>query len=407
MSSHTTTHTNEHKKKANTRSISPAIFVSSLLIVLGIGVGVGMYHRNIYATVAPMIGAKVSTDTIDTEPLQRAYQELRANFDGELSDEALIQGAVRGMIDAAGDEYTVFMSAEEAKQFNQDMSGSIGGGVGAQVGVRDNIVTLVKIITGTPAERAGLKAGDRVMAINGESAEGLTVDAAVSKIRGDIGTTVKLTIKRGNETKEFTITREAITAPSVESKIDGGVGVITVTRFDQSAPGLVRKAAQQFKESKVRGVVLDLRGNPGGYLSASKEIAGVWLDKKIVVTEKEGDRVIEELRSGSQPVLEGVPTVVLIDSGSASASEIVAGALQDHKAATLLGETTYGKGSVQRLLPLSGGAMLKVTIAKWYTPSGRNITKEGIAPDVEVKVTAEQLRNGDDVQMKAALKRLR
>ena len=407
MSSAATKHASERKKKMKKYSISPAIFLASLLIVLGVGVLIGMYHRTIYATVAPVIGAKVSTDTLDTESLQRAYQELRANFDGELSDDALIEGAVRGMIAAAGDEYTVFMSADEASQFRQDMSGSIGGGVGAQIGLRDNAVTLVKIIGGTPAERAGLKAGDKVLAINEESTEGFTIDTAVNKIRGDIGTTVKLTIERSNQTKEYTITREAITAPSVESSIDNNIGIITVSRFDESAPGLVRKAAQQFKESGVKGVVLDLRGNPGGYLNASVDIAGVWLNKKLVVVEKEGDKVIEEFRSGSQPVLEGVPTIVLVDGNSASASEIVAGALQDHKAATLLGETTYGKGSVQRLLPLSGGAMLKVTIARWYTPSGRNITKEGIAPDVEIKVTTEQLRSNDDVQMKAALKRLR
>ncbi len=388
------------------RLIHPVVFFFSLAVTLVAGVLVGMYRYEIYATVAPVFGIAASADSLDTKQLQQAYRELRANFDGELDDLALIEGAVRGMVDAAGDEYTTFFDAEEAAQFDNDMSGSIGGGIGAQIGIRDEKVTLVKILVDTPAESSGLKAGDIVLRINDESTEGFTTEQAVEKIRGEIGTTVKLLIDRGGKEKEYSITRDEITSPSVTKEIKQGIGIITAVRFDQETTQLVRAAAEEFQQAKVDGVILDMRGNPGGYLTEARNVSGVWLRDKVVVSERAGDTVVDELRSGKRPILEGVPTVVLIDGGSASASEIVAGALQDHGAATLLGETTYGKGSVQRLIPLADGSLLKVTVARWYTPNGQNITKTGIKPDREVKMTEEQIRRGDDVQMAAALKYL-
>lgn len=407
MSSHTAQqHNDKSVKRGAVRSIHPAIFFLSLAITLAVGIAIGMYRYQIYAVVAPSFGIKASAESINTELLQQTYRELVANYDGKLDENSLIQGASRGMVAAAGDKYTTFLSTEEATQFSDDMSGSIGGGVGAQIGLRDNQVTLIKILSGTPAERAGLQAGDKVLLINDEPTNDFSVDKAVSKIRGEIGTTIKLRILRGKETKDYSITREEITAPSVTSEIKDGVGIVTIVRFDQKAGQLVRQAAEQFAEAKVKGVVVDVRGNPGGYLMTANDIAGIWLKDKLVVVEKQGDTVMDEIKSGSNPVLAGVPTVVLVDGNSASASEILAGALQDHKAAQLVGETTYGKGSVQRLVPLANGTMLKVTVARWYTPNGKNITKEGIVPDQTVKMTEQQLRSGDDVQLKAAIERL-
>jgi carboxyl-terminal processing protease len=393
-------------KKRRERMIHPVVFSFSLAVTLVVGVMLGTYRHQIYASIAPIFGIKASAETLDTTLLQQTYRALVANFDGTLDKSALERGATRGMVQAAGDEYTAFFSPEEASEFDNDMSGSIGGGIGAQVGMRGNKVTLVKIIADTPAERSGLKAGDAVLKINDESTEGFTTEKAVEKIRGEIGTTVKLGIERQDQQLDIVVTREAISAPSVSHEIKDGIGIMTMSRFDQDTNRLARQAAEVFASEKVKGVILDLRGNPGGYLTAARDVAGIWLNKKVVVIEKEGGRVVEELKSGSSPLLEGVPTVVLVDGGSASASEIVAGALQDHRAATLLGETTYGKGSVQRLLPLADGSMLKVTVARWYTPNGKNITKEGIRPDVEVEITEQQLRDGDDVQMRAALERL-
>lgn len=389
------------------RGVRPGVFAASLLLVLALGIALGTYRQQIYAAVAPVFGVKASAETIDTTLLQQTFRELVANYDGEIDRGALINGASRGMIAATGDEYTAFLDAQEASKFEDDMSGSIGGGIGAQIGVRQDHVTLLKIIEGTPAERAGLLAGDIVEAINDEVTRGFTVDDAVAKIRGEIGTTVKLRIQRGSNTQEVAVTREEITSPSVTSEVKDSIGILTIIRFDRQTPQLARQAAESFKTEGVRGVVLDLRSNPGGYLTGARDVAGLWLDKKDVVIEKEGQRVVDTLRSGSNTALKGIPTVVLINGGSASASEIVAGALQDHEAATLLGETTYGKGSVQRLVPLAGGAVLKVTVARWYTPHDRNITKEGISPDQEVIMTEEQLRDGDDVQLEAALKRLK
>ena len=406
MSSQATQHHSEEPNKRVVRGIHPVIFFLSLACMLMIGVATGTYWPQIYAAVAPAFGIKASAETLDTTLLQQTYRELVANYDGKLDTNSLIQGASKGMVAAAGDKYTTFLDAQEAEQFNSDMSGSIGGGVGAQIGLRDNQVTLVKILSGTPAERSGLKAGDKVLAINDEATDGFTVDKAVTKIRGDVGTTVKLRIQRGKETKDYSVTREEITAPSVTSEVKDNIGIITVVRFDEKAAQQARKAAEQFAEDKVKGVVVDLRGNPGGYLTAARDMASIWLDNKLVVVEKQGDKVMDELRSDSDPVLEGMPTVVLVDGNSASASEILAGALQDHKAATLVGETTYGKGSVQRLVPLANGSILKVTIARWYTPNGKNITKEGITPNETVKMTEQQLRDGNDVQLKAAIARL-
>jgi len=224
----------------------------------------------------------------------------------------------------------------------------------------------------------------------------------VTKIRGDVGTTVKLTVVSNGESKDVTITRAEVDNPSVYGSVVDGVGIMTITRFDDQTGSLARKLATEFKNAGVKGVVLDLRGNGGGYVTAAQAVAGIWLDKKVVVTEKTGNKVTEELKAGGSPILAGVPTTVLINASSASASEIVAGALHDYKVATLVGETSFGKGSVQKLLNLTDGAMLKVTVARWYTPSGVNISEKGISPDKAVERTVEDINANRDPQLDAA-----
>lgn len=380
------------------------LFVGAVLLAGGFALGV--YHQQFYASIASVFGIRASADQIDTKLLQETYQKLKANYDGQLNEQALIDGARHGMVAAAGDKYTTFFNRKEAAEFDSDLSGSIGGGIGTQIGLRDNRVTIIKVLKDTPAEKAGLQAGDTLIAVNGESMDGKTTDDAVKKIRGDVDTTVKLTVARGAETKEFNITRKEIIAPSVDSQITGQLATITVSRFDKDTGQRVREAAEKAKAAGVKGVILDLRGNPGGYLNAAQDVSSVWLNDKVVVSERRGDKVTETLRSGKNPVLEGVPTVVLVDENSASASEIVAGALKDNKAATLVGTKTYGKGSVQQLLTLSDGAMLKVTVARWYTPNGVNITQTGIKPDTEVIPTDQDIKDQRDVQLEAAKKAL-
>jgi carboxyl-terminal processing protease len=268
------------------------------------------------------------------------------------------------------------------------------------------------VLANNPAEKAGLKTGDVITAVNDQSSVGWTADKTATQVRGEVGTTVKIAVLRGGEVKTFTVTRATVNNPSVQSSVENGVGTLTISRFDSETGSLARTAAQGFKQQNVKKVILDLRGNGGGYLTAAQDVAGLWLNNQVVVSERTNGKVTDELKSGTNPLLQGLPTVVLVDGSSASASEIVAGALQDHKVATLIGEKTFGKGTVQKVIDLTGssllgdttsnGSILKVTIARWYTPNGKNITKEGITPDQTVKLSAEDVDAGKDPQLDAA-----
>lgn len=345
----------------------------------------------------------------DFSSLNELYSVLKSKYDGELDVAKLIDGAKHGMIDAAGDPYTVYLNADEAAAFDSDLNGTFEG-IGAELGKVDGQLTIMSVLADSPAKTAGLLAKDTILKVNSEETAGLTVGEAVKKIRGEKGTSVKLTILRGETTKEYDIVRQAVTSPSVTSEVLEGIGVgyITITRFGDDTARLARAAAEDFRSKGVTKVVLDLRGNGGGLLTAAKDVAGLWLRDKVIVSERRQGTTTDTLRSGTDAPLEGIKTVVLVDGGSASASEIVAGALKDHGAATLVGEKTYGKGSVQIVEDIgTAGDQLKVTIAKWYTPNGKNIHKEGIVPDTEVKLTSDDTAAGRDPQKDAALQALR
>lgn len=378
----------------------------SLLILAAVAVVsfvAGTRQHEIMSAVGPIIGMKVATGTLDTSSLQDTYRQLAINYDGELDSAELIEGAHRGMVEAVGDEHTVYMSAEEAEQFERDLSGDIGGGIGAEIGVRSDQPTILRTLEDTPAASSGLRAGDIIRMVNSTDVTGWNAEKTAGEIRGEVGTTVKIKVLRDREEHEFSITRARITNPSVESEIKDRVGVLTIRRFDSETVSSARRAAEEFKRRNVKGVIVDLRGNGGGYLSAAQDVASIWLSDKVIVSERRGDEVQQELRSRRSTILEGVPTVVLVDGTSASASEIVAGALQDYDAAHILGETTFGKGTVQKLVDLGRGAELKVTIARWYTPNGTNISREGIKPDQEVELSFDDVNDGKDPQMKAAM----
>lgn len=382
--------------------ISKNVFFLTVAVVAIIGFVAGTRQDEVYSAVGSMFGVTISTDTIDASSLQATYRRLQENYDGTLDIPKLIEGANRGLVAAAGDDYTVYMSADEAEQFERDLSGNIGGGIGAEIGVRSDQPTILRTLADTPAQKSGLMAGDVIVMINTKETNGWTADKAAEAIRGEIGTTVKIAVLRDGQKHEFSITRAEITNPSVEGEVKDGIGILTMRRFDGETTSLAKSVAEDFKRQGVKGIVLDLRGNGGGYLTAAQDVAGMWLDDKIIVSERRGDKVQDELRSRSNPILKGIPTVVLVDEGSASASEIVAGALQDYGVATLVGQKTFGKGTVQKLVPLERDAQLKVTIARWYTPKGRNITSEGIAPDKAVELTADDINAGKDPQMDAA-----
>lgn len=388
------------------RGISKNTFVLALALMALVGFVAGTRADQLYAAIAPIFGIRASADTLDTTVLQQAYRKLKANYDGTLDTQALADGAVRGMTAAANDKYTMFMDAEEAAQFAKDLSGQITG-IGCEIGVRGDQPTILRVITDSPAERAGLKAGDVFVAVNGESVVGKDSSTVAQKIRGDAGTSVKVTVTRAGEQKEYTITRAQVSDASVRASVADGIGTMIISRFDDNTAQLARQAAESFKAQGVKGVVVDLRDNGGGYLNAAQGVASIWLSDKLVVTEKRGSEVTDTLMSDTEPLLAGVKTVVLVNGGSASASEIVAGALQDHGVATLVGEKTFGKGTVQQLFDLNGGRKIKITIARWYTPKGKNITQDGITPNMVVKVTADDTNKGLDPQLDAALQLLR
>jgi carboxyl-terminal processing protease len=341
----------------------------------------------------------------------RAWDLLVEKFDGQVSYQKMIYGAIKGMSEALGDPYTSFLTPEEAKQLEDDLSGVIYG-IGAEIGLKDNQITIIAPLAGGPAERAGIQKGDKVIKIDEESALEMDLNVAISKIRGDEGTKVKLQILRNGDTKNFEITRERIEIESVKGDIlKNNIGYIQITRFDDKTTENLRTEIEKLLARNVKKVVLDLRGNPGGYLDESITVASEFIKEGVIVTEKKdvdggADRYDYKATGHGKMTNSEIKIVVLVDEGSASAAEIVAGALQDHNRATIVGTTTFGKGSVQEIENLAGGSQMRITIAHWYTPDGKNIGKEGIKPDIEVGLTEKDYNADKDPQLDKALELL-
>lgn len=351
----------------------------------------------------------VSFNQPDYAELNDVYSALNAKFDGKLDKAKLIEGAAKGMVDAAGDPYTVYMTADEANELETDLSGEIEG-IGIELGPNgDNQLSVISVLDDSPAKEAGLRAGDLIEKINGEDSLSWNASQGASKVRGKSGTTVKLTIVRDGKEQEFTIKRAKIDNPSVKWEIkDGNIGYMRISTFGDDTTELARQAAQEFKSKNVKAVVLDLRSNTGGYVDAAQGVVSLWLDQGQVITqEKAGNKVQDTVKATGDNILKGMKTIVLVDGATASASEITAGALRDSAGAQLVGTKTYGKGLVQEMVDLKNGDKLKVTVAKWYTPKGVNINKEGLKPDVEVDMTAEQYNAGNDTQLNKALDMLK
>jgi carboxyl-terminal processing protease len=382
--------------------LSRVYLAAVVLVVLIIGFVAGTRSDQIIGLVGPVFGVKVVTKSLDDSSLQSTYRSLKARYNGTIDDSKLIDGAKQGMVAALGDPYTTYFNKKDADAFNNELTGDIGGGIGAEVGVRNGQPTVIRNLPDNPAEKAGVHAGDTIVSINDQSANGWDADKTVQAIRGEAGTTVKLTVKRAAETKDFTIKREVINNPSVSSDLQGDVGILTVNRFDQETVSLVRKNVTDLKSRGMKKLVVDMRGNGGGYLDAAPGVAGMWLNNKLVVSVKANEGSSQKLMSEGDVLLNGIKTAVVVNGGSASATEIVTAALKHYKAVTVVGEKTYGKGSVQELVPLDNGTMLKVTIKRWYTPSGDNVNKKGITPDVTVGLTQADLDAGHDPQLEKA-----
>jgi carboxyl-terminal processing protease len=398
---HHSVHSTAHHHRAwPLKKILLALLCSALLFGAGIVVGKGGLDLS--------KNKSASASALDYSSVNQVYKILSNDFDGNLDKSKLVDGLKSGLVSAAGDPYTEYFSPSEAKSFNDQLQGSIIG-IGAELGTdSDNNIVIVSPLSGFPAEKAGLKPKDVIAGIDGKTTSGMSVNTAVTKIRGKEGTQVTLSIVRnGGNPFNVTVTRQKITIPSVKYQEDGSIGYMKISQFTDDTTSLAQKGAQEFKDKNVKAIVLDLRGNPGGYLSAAVNVSSLWVDEgKTVVQERRGSTVISTESATGNNILKGIPTIVLIDEGSASASEITAGALRDNGAATLLGEKSFGKGSVQQVEQLAGGSEMKVTIARWYTPNGKNIDKQGITPDKVVAQDDAAVKAGKDPQKDAAYQML-
>lgn len=377
------------------------VLVVGAVFFAGMQIGSGGWQLSF---MRPVLENRGLPARLDYSGVNEVYQALKLKYDGKLDEQALINGMKKGLVEAAGDPYTTFMDADSAKSFGEQLSGSFSG-IGAELSKQGTDIVVIAPIANFPAEKAGVRAKDVIVSIDGQDASGLSVDEAVKRIRGEKGTSVKLVVIRdGKERKEFTIVRDTITIPSVESKIvDDNIGYIQVSRFAEDTAGLVETAAKDFKTKNVKGIILDLRNNPGGYLNASVDVSSLWLKtNQVVLEEKRDSKVVRSFAADSDGMLVGMPTVVLINEGSASASEITAGALKDNNAAVIMGTKSFGKGSVQEMTNFNNGSLLKVTVARWYTPAGKNIDKEGIEPTIKVEITEENIKAAQDTQLDAA-----
>ncbi|NTW15129.1 MAG: S41 family peptidase [Candidatus Moranbacteria bacterium] len=386
--------------------------VAALYVAYRIGLGVGMSASDGNSPAVPPSQTVFSNTesrekTIDFSLYWKVWNILKEKYVDRngLDARKLFYGSIKGMLAATGDPYTTFFDPEEQKAFDEDLSGQYEG-IGAEMGVRDDIVTIVAPLDGAPAAKAGLRPNDKVLKIDGEKTSGMGLEDAVSRIRGPKGTDVTLTVYReGTETFDVTVTRDVFNVKSVKTEFRDDIAVIRVSRFGDSTEQEFRDAVSQVSVKGSKGLILDLRSNPGGLLETAVSMGSLMLPSgEVVVLEENGDgkRTSEKTLGGD--VLSNVPTVVLIDEGSASASEILAGALrEDRKNVVLVGKKSYGKGSVQELVPVGTDMSVKVTVAHWLTPNGNQINEKGITPDVEVDLSFDDVKAGRDPQMDKAI----
>lgn len=411
------------KKALKNRGLTYARAICVVFVVAAfiVGVYVGTHNASIANGSVFSIGESHPPEGVDLAPLWEAWRILNERYvptEGTPpSSEEHVYGAIQGLTASFGDPYTVFFPPAEAESFEENIRGNFEG-VGMEIDIRDGFLVVVTPLKNTPAERAGLRSGDRILKIDETSAKGITADEAVRVIRGERGTTVVFEVAREGEPELLTISvvRDVIEIPTIETDLedgssiglrDDGVFVIRLFNFSAISPGLFRGALREFIESDSDKLILDVRGNPGGFLGAAVDMASWFLPTgKVVLTENIGDDAEPRVhRSKGYDVFnDNLKMVVLINQGSASASEILAGALREHGVATLIGQPTFGKGSVQELIDVTGNTSIKVTIARWVTPNGKSISEDGLEPDISVEVTSEDIEAGVDPQFDEAVR---
>lgn len=346
---------------------------------------------------------------IDFSLFWDVWERVNDKYVGKVDDKAMVYDAINGALSSLDDPYTLFLPPAEAKRFNDDLKGEFSG-IGAEIEKRDGNITIVAPLEDSPAEKAGLKPKDIIVKIDDESTQDMALDDAIDKIRGEKGTPVKLNVAREGATglQDLTVTRDTIIVKSVKWEIKkDNIGYIKVSQFGEDTEELISQALDEMLTKKPKGVIVDLRNNPGGFLDAAVDITSLFVkDRGAIVKEENKAGQISELKATNRPKFTDTPMVVLVNGGSASASEIFAGAVQDYGRAKLIGEKTFGKGSVQVLESLKGGAAVRITIAKWLTPKNRQINKEGIKPDIEVKISDDDIKNDKDPQLDRAIEEL-
>jgi carboxyl-terminal processing protease len=334
-----------------------------------------------------------------------AWDTLDAKFIGDLSEEELFYGAVEGMIRAAGDPYTVFAPPADTKQFEETIEGSFSG-VGIEIGINNGAVTVISPLDGSPAKKAGILQKDIIIAVDEEPiTKDMSIDDVVQRIRGNSGEAVNLTVfhESGEKPEDISIVRGKIEIESVKLSMVEDVAHLTITNFNGDTGKKFNEKAKEIKSNGAKGIILDVRNNPGGFLQTSVDIASRFLDKDQVVVSERG-KTNKEYKTSGSPTLKDIPMVILVNGGSASASEILAGALNDHLESPMVGEKTFGKGSVQEFIKLADDSSLRVTVAKWYTPMGRSINEEGIEPTIEI---TQDYETEEDEQLQRAVEEIR
>jgi carboxyl-terminal processing protease len=343
-------------------------------------------------------------------PFWEAWNIIHQQYvDQPVNDVKLMEGAINGMMQSLGDPHSTYMDPQQYTDATSMLAGSYAG-IGAYVDTNAKLLTITKPIPGSPAEKAGLQAGDQIIAVDGQDVTSMVPESVRQKVLGPEGTTVKLTIQRPGQDApiDFTITRATIVVPSVTSKmLDNGIAYVQITTFGDNTASDLHTQLTALMAQNPKGLILDLRDNGGGYLDTAISVASEFISKGVIVYEQSGDGSKKSYEATSGGLATKVPMIVLVNGYSASASEIVSGAIQDYSRGKLLGETTYGKGSVQNWVPLSQNeGAVRVTIARWLTPNGRTIDKKGLTPDISVKLTADDVKAGKDPQLDAAVKQL-
>lgn len=390
-------------------------FVAIILILIGVYcIGYGIGHNNLNLEKGYKVKItdidKGKPKDVDFSYFWEAWNIVKTKFfDKKLNYQKMVYGAIDGMLQALGDPYTTYMNPDEAKIFNEDMNGSFGG-IGVELTVKEGILVVISPLDDSPAQKAGMRPRDVILKIDGVDVSKYTYSEAINKIRGEKGTNINLTVLHYDDkkTEDITVTRDVIKNDSVKWEIkNDDIMYVRIAQFGDDTFDLLNKVADEVQSKNVSKMIVDVRDDPGGYLAKAIDVSSLFLPEGSVVVQEEdrnGDK--EQMKTTRLPRFKDIKLAVLINEGSASASEIFAGAMQDHKKGTIIGVKSFGKGSVQTLEKLGDNSQVKMTIAKWLTPEGRAIDKEGIKPDIEVTMTKEDIENKNDLQLQRAIEEI-